>query len=570
MKKIAGVLICLVALCGAGYYFFILQKTATADHYARYLSQDTLGVVSLTHLNTLTDSFPGSPLGRFLGKETMASILLELGADQQVAAEYGALYDTVTDICNNPAFRTVFGDDSVVAVQGIDLAELERNPEAEIKNSLVVFATTAAPGALDMFARLVLSDTVTSETVGEFSLTRITLDIDEVIYGLSDKGTVLLAYDPQVLVDCMAVRRSEISLLQLPSFGLAESFWQRVNDESTYSRAFLNISAFYELLNGVDEQQVQEFTQYFQGVDYIASTAFQTAEGMEIDTRAGYRYDQLHDVIKGTIGSAAVSNTSLHLLTEKTLFYDWSATLSREAIMASFSSADPEHREQLDTILKQELGVSLDELLQVLGPQYGGVLTEIVNSGFFPIPKLVLFLEIRDPVRGKVILDRLREKVNAMGMVREQREVVNGKTIYYWPVLPGEATQPALLLHDNMLYLANGRSALADILIQEKAQGKLPQPMADLLGSDLSGQLTTANSGAVVLYPKRLAVELGDGVDWLTNLMYATKGISVNTLSKEMLVLMESVEVMVLSSKMTTTHADWSLTLHRDRESVTP
>ena len=560
MKKIVGIILCLVVFGSVGAYLLIQKKGAAAGLYARYLPQDAVATVSLTHLNTITDTFAATPLGRFLAKDTVNAIMEEMRVKQKDRAEYDQMHDTIAQIMNNPAFRTVFGDDATVALLSPDQQALAKDPVNTLRASLVVIAVTPASGALDLFSRLVTNNTVTKETIDGLQLTKIMIDPKQTVYGYADGQTVLLAYGPAAIKTCIAARKSENSLDKAPSFKEAVSFWQPYPVEKTYSRFFLNTAQLTELTKTSGNPEVKQSGELLQGVASMYSLTFTTDRGLESRARTKYRYDQLHPMVKSAIDSASTKNLSLHLLQESSLAYSWASSLRIKMIIDSLSP-QKQGAQQADTAVRETFGVSVDELDRAVGPQYGGVFSDIVNTGLFPVPKMTLFLGIRDRKIAETALNGLRRKITGFGLASEEQEVVAGSTIYSWPVLPGDAAQPAIVLTDSMLYLASSKQPLKDILTGQAVTSALAAPVAEKLGPELSTRISRANFGSVVLYPERMAQRAGDMLDWLAGILATTKNISISRLSREWRQLMQSTELIAITTDLTKDQADWIMTL---------
>ena len=219
------------------------------------------------------------------------------------------------------------------------------------------------------------------------------------------------------------------------------------------------------------------------------------------------------------------------------------------------SATDEEQYKQADARVQKELGLSLDEIIAAVGPQSGMVVNEIVNTGLFPLPKVIFFLQIKDHKVAQQILDNVRSKIAERGFAAEQSQEINGYTIYFWSVLPGEATQPALVLTDNMLYLANGKSSLEKLIAGDRSPAAVPADMAVSLGSELVTMIESSNYNTFIMSPARLATEVKDAADWLAGMMAASKGVSAEKLKQEILTLMHSVDVVTATSDIKKDHA---------------
>jgi hypothetical protein len=383
------------------------------------------------------------------------------------------------------------------------------------------------------------------------------------MYGYAEGKTVVLAFAPAAVKACVAAAKSGTSLENAPLFKEALAYWQSSPEASTYTRMYLNLVGVADLLKTSTVPEVKESGEILQGVDSMFSITYGTEQGLESRGRSSYRYDQLHAVVRSAVDVAAAgANQSLHLLKERTLAYNWASSLRPEMIVKAMAADEKEYRE-LDSEVRQNLGVSLDELGRAFGPQYGGVLDDIVRTALFPAPKLTLFVGIRDRKIAETALAGLRRVIAGSGMASEEQEQVAGQTLYCWPVLPDEAAQPAIVLTDSMLYLATSKQALKDILNSKAAPNVLAAPVAEHLGADLGGRVAQANFGSFVLYPQRMARQTGETIDWLAGILATTKNISVSRLNRELVQLMQSTELMAATSHLGKEQAEWTMTIRK-------
>ena len=562
MKKIIIIILLLAGAAGAAFYFTSSTSPVSSDYYyADYLPQDTLATVSLLDLKGLTDSFPASTLGKFLAKPTIHGILTELSAKPEAVTEYDKIYDGLAGVMTNPAFRQIFGDDAVVAILSPDTARLQHEPEQEILKSILIFGTSSVSGALDSFARLVMSKSVVKESVDGLDITRIQLDENEVMYGYSENGVLILAYDPGNIVAAVQRKPAGNSLQEAAFFKAVKKVWAQSAGGREYARTYVDLAAVRTVLNNSNDEEGKKVAEYLQGFEGVGSIIFDRQGELHITSRMNYDFAALNTLVKKQYQAVSKENLSLDLLTPEALVYYWGSLIDKEYIKGLLSATDDEQYKKLDAVVQRELGLSLDEAIAAVGPQTGLVVNEIVNTGLFPLPKVVLYLQIRDHAVALKIVDRLRKDIADRGFAAEQSEEVNGHTIYYWSILPGEATQPALVLTDNMIYAANGKSTLAALVGQDSTPGALPGPMAEVLGKDLVQNITTSNYTTFVMRPERLATDVKDAADWLAGILAASNGLSAEKLKQEILKLMHSVDVVTATSNIQKDFAVSSLVL---------
>lgn len=560
MKKIAGIVLCLGIAAVAGW-FFLLRDRPTAGQYARYLPPEVVGTMNLTHLAAFSDGFAASALGKSLAKETVHTIIRELGGQDKDLVEYDRLYDSVAEVAGDPAFRAVFGDDVTLALLPPDKAGMTRDPAETLRRSLVVVARTAAAGALDVLSRLIKNAKVSRETVDGLELAKITMASNQVVYGYAEGKLLLLAYTPEAIKTCVAAGKGEQALAKAPLYQQAVAFWQPYPEKDVNSRVYLNVEHLAGLLQQAVHPEIKESGELLKGVTSMFSVSYATEQGLESKGRSSYRYDQLHPLMKSAV-DAAGANRSLHLLKDRTLVYNWASSLRPEMLVKTLAADDKAYKE-MDTEVRRNLGVSLEELSRAFGPQYGGVLDDIVRTPMFPWPKMVLFVELRDRKIAETVLGGIRRLIAGNGMVAEQQEQVEGHTIYSWPVLPGESAQPAVVLTDSMLYLATSKDGLQELLTSKAAVNALAAPVKDVVGTAVAEQLVSANFSSFVIFPQRMAAQTGAALDWLSGILVTTKNISIGRLNAELVQLLQSTEMVAAATHLTKEQADWTMTMRK-------
>ena len=570
MKKIIGLLLMAVILIGAGsVYFFLRAPDTPADTgYASYLPPDTLATISLRDINGLSDIFPQTALGRFLSKETMARILTDMQFDAQFIRDYEEEYDQLVSILHNPAFRMVFGDDVDLAFLPVDTNAFNENPQQSLEQSMIILATTSSSKTLETFARTFLHGDVEKFQHGDLELTKIRLEEDEFLYTFSQGNRLFLALDPLAIERCVGAQASGITLQQEENYIAAMKFRRETSVTKIHSMGFVQLDRVQPYLLASSDEDIKKSGHYLQGVQFFASVSGQMEDGWKVESTTSYTYDLLDPALRELVDSAASNkeNATLHLLGEKTLAYSWSSSLGAKAMLEALSASDPEQYRKLDQELQQELGFSLDQVVKAFGPQYGLVLKEIVQEGLFPLPKVVLFLEVKDHQVAEALLAKIREQAAERGIMGEQQEQLAEHTIYSWAMLPGEATQPAVVLTENMLYLANGPSSLKQVLSTEKNRGGVPEAVANTLGSDLSTGVEAANNGALILWPSRFAAQVKGAADWLAGMVEASRGGSIMVLKDELLLLLQSTEVAVFVSDLFPDHGEATATFKEKQE----
>jgi hypothetical protein len=544
MKRILILALLLAGVAGAAFYY-VRYSAAPAEYYADYLPADTLATVTLLDLQGISKMFPESALGKFLAKPTMRAVMTEQGATEESLKKYEEFYDGAADILTNPAIQQLFGDDVTFALLAPDPARLKTSTEEEQKKMLIAFGSSAAAESADSLARLTLSDSFSKETVNGLELTRILLNDNEFLYGYAKNGVIILAFSPETIAAALKQKAAGGGLSANPAFATAKKFWAESVKDLCYAKFYSNPDKFRNFLASSGKPEVEKAAVYLQGFKSVSSVAVVHQGDVQIKSRADYQPDKLHESVRKQHQLLrANKNLALHLLTEKTLLYSWFSGLNDSL----FTAVDPVQYQAMDTAVRQHLDLSIKEILAAVGPQAGMTVSEVVSTGLFPLPKLVLFAQIQQPDAARKLVGRLRQKMAERGLADERVTEVNGHPIYYWSLLPSDAAHPALALTDKMLYLANGEVALKTLLAEE---GKgLPQALRDLFGPELTAQFSAANSSAFALRPALMSTGAQNAASWAAAAFSASARVSAERLREEIFRLMQSLDFAVGSAQV--------------------
>ncbi len=539
MKKIIVLILLLAGAAGTVFHYVrhAAAPAAGTEYYADYLPADAVAAVTVLDMQGMAKAFPESALGRFLAKPVMRAIMAEQGAEEERLRQYEDFYDGVADIITNPFIQQLFGDDLTFALLAPDMAHLKTEPEAEGKRRIIAFGSSAMADLVASVACLTLSG-FSKETVNGLELTRILLDDNEYLYGYAKDGVIIVAFSPKTIADALKQKTAGGGLSANPAFATAKKFWAESGDDRSYGKLYANLQQINNVVAASGRPEAEKAVAYLQGIRNLSTIAVEHQGDVQVRSRADYEPQQLR----------ADKNLALHVLTGNTLLYSWFSGLSQHL----FSFVDPAQYQAMDAAVRQQLDWSIQDVLAAAGPQAGLTVSEVVNVGLFPLPKLVLFAQIQQPKMARKLVDRLRQKMAERGLSEKVTES-NGHPIYSWSLLPTEAAHPALALTDTMLYFANGEAVLKALLAEEDKG--LPSPARDLLGTELSAQFSTANSSAFAVRPALLAAEAQKVANWAAMAFSATGSQSAKQLREALVKLMQSLDLAAGWAKAEDDHA---------------
>ena len=565
MKKMwIAIAAALLVVIGLVLFVPSRQSSPTAEDLAEYMPQDALLVLSLTNLNTVTDNFAASPLGQFFAKDTMHAILADMDATPDTIQAYDQWFDNIANTMKHPVFRTVFGDDLTMALLPPDTQLLSENPEQALRRAVLVYATTNAGAAAELFGGMAKGITVSKEQTDGLELTRIQVDNGrEIFYGYNAGGLVLLAQDKVPLVAAIQTKESDTSLKTQASYLEATDFWRKESTPSdTYSRAYYNLAGITALLARLDQDQdIQDIASYLQGMDYGYDVTGKTTKGVQNKSRIKLRYEQLHDVFKAMVDAAATDGPApLALLNEHTLFFQWGYSLKPETLLALMATEDQEEYASLQQEAQDILGIPLEDAAASFGPLYGLVLNDIVETGIFPLPDITVFASVRNRTNMISIATALDQQMTtAIGLAGQEQQLAGNTQLYSWPVMGDIGLVPALGLSDNFVLLGSMQSSVQPLLTSlNQSTAELPAALAEQLGPELSKKFGQANSGVYLLRSARLAGKSQSTLELLNSLAVPTTGMSFNRFSQEMVKLMQATDLVAGASSISKGSAHWN------------
>ena len=574
-RKKIGVVTAATLLVLAGLFgllFFLptaKQGEAALDDVAAYVPKEALGLLTLTHLDKLSDSFGATPLGRFLSKESVRAMLADVADDAEereaIALAYGRLFDNVAATFKNPAFRAVFGDDLTLALLPPDVALLKSDPAKAMERSLLLYATTKAGPIAQVLGNLVPGVTLDKEQVEGTELTRIQVkDGGEtrIFHARNEGGVLLLALDWAPIVRCLKANKDNATLKRFTGYQEADVFWKGAGLSLTYERAWYNVAALVALLPQLeDSEQNRSFHELLQGLDYGYSALGKSARGLESRGRLALRYEALSEIYRATVDdNAGVPPPPLGLLKDDSLLFEWESGPRPELLVKHLTENIVSAEEYADwqKEVQENLGMTLDELLAAFGPGYGLVVNDIKSGGLlpFPIPDLAIFARVQDRGKMEQAAQGLVDLVAKEGLQATPQTLADKTTLYTWPLpLPIPGLLPTLALNDRLLFIGSSQEGAQPFLTGKGDAQALPAGLQALLGSEWSAKAAQAHN----VYLARPA-KLADKAQNLLTTLNTVLG-KDSALAREIIRLLQSTDLALATVRMDKKALDYDLIL---------
>lgn len=533
------------------------EPTARSIAAAQYLPADTMALVTISKIADMTKAIPASPLGRLLGKDTVHALMKEVKASSQEVAQYDMTMQIFTDFVHNPAVQQLFGNSLSLAVLPVDLDSIAMADDdaTAMLRYILGLATTTTPVSADTFTALTKGKLVaTQETINGLNMIKLALQKgrNELnLYAHIDGNNVLMAFVPETIQLAMAEKnqaRPDLRLATNKGFVEAERFWATYPGETTYAQIFVNFERFLAAWTQATHPSIQEFLDdpdinlgmvidLYRGVQSAFGIIYTKEQNLENVCALTFDEAKLHSSTKKVFTTKASDNPYLYLLQKQPLLYLWGSALNLEQFFASISPDDPQ---TMDKELKEVFGLSATELTKSIGPQYGFMLDSIVNDGLFPIPKIVIWAELRNEAAIKGTIAHIRKMIVSEGGPDAVETKAGNTNFLSWALMPGDAGQPSVAIHNKTLYITSSAQTMKNILTNSAIPNRMPEETITRVGQEVGQKLAKANSAAGLAYPKEIAEPLLGVIDFINQ--YAGGELPTMVVKRELGLFLQSID----------------------------
>lgn len=212
--------------------------------------------------------------------------------------------------------------------------------------------------------------------------------------------------------------------------------------------------------DAMTQSQWEDILEKTSGFEAIAFSS-QVAPFMRFNGSLLFDPKKLSDEYASIYTCPSQKNETINFVPKEVLGYQWSNCFQLDhywrqikkemtRIEASASKVDE---------FEEKIGLSIeDDILPTFGDEIGGYVSDIQMGGFFPIPKLLFFVEIKNRSKAEYLLGRLKD--HPFAMFRDEK--YKGIPIKYLALPLGESLQPGYCFLDDYLLIATSRQLLKD------------------------------------------------------------------------------------------------------------
>ncbi len=563
MNRLVIIFLFLCAAAAGTWFWYSSSRQAAkveAANFAEYLPRDTLMVISFRDLNGFLQHAPKTAIGRAASRigdnghgNSVGRAETPVKGSEEAGQGVPSGLANFWDLVNDPVFKVLAGDDFELAILNMDPDRVWEEPEKTVESSVLALATLPSPNLLETFFSKFSGVKLEKITRDGIELTKVILEDGTVLYLAYRGERVIIALDPDAISRSLAVKGAAgQGLNTVVSFQQAQKYWRSSGPQHLYVRTYIQVSQLQPLFNALAQKDQAELGEFFgevagllQGIDYEAGIHGRDPGKWVVQGYAHYSYERLAPVMKEYVDSAKGKNLTYNLLAQDPVLYMWGIDFTKTALTGELP---PDQMQELNNLLQDYIGISLQEFADTFGPQWGVEVSRIVSAGLFPVPRMVMALQVRDRKRADGVFARVRDLLAQSGTPLADKKI-SDNTIYFCPLTPGKDLQPAAVLGNKMFYISNNLSVAAEVVGQEELSS-LPGEMEQRLGADASAQLRNANGGVLLLWPNRLAEELQPLLDW-----QMAKDLIDEDLLDGVMEMLRSTEVLLVTGRFDQDHS---------------
>jgi len=475
MKKFIIIILVLGLIIFGVSYFYILKPPPVKVLSAEMLPNDTLFMVQIVNLEKSIESIKESKLGQELGKIDIPKVMRELGAPSETIRNFKEKMDDFSEILNSVLFKELCGRDVTIALLPIYFDPLEQLTKDKFLSSIVLISHPKRRTEIIEFLSRVFSKKLDykTSTYAKHEIKSFELATDITVHSTLTDDLLLAALDLNSLQKCLDIRMNQQS--PLAKNNNYQYLQKKLASPKINSCAYINtkmlvknIKDLFTVLGPFTRERLQ--IDKFEG----AIDVYKGFNGIGVSL-----YEEEKDILAHKslilIDKSAIAplyaktysikpeiNRSLKMIPANSALYYWTNTFDPSS-SKDMLIKDPRIGEEKLSVIEGELkklGTSIEELSGALGNQYGVIITDVITTFFFPLPKVALFIEVKDQAMIENLVFSLIQN-REMTMQEEIYEGVNIKNI----MLPmGKEIQPAYAFFNGFYIFAINPQQIKDMI----------------------------------------------------------------------------------------------------------
>ena len=492
MKKavwiILGVIVILAA--GAGVYFYKMSLVKVAIE--EVLPQGALGYARLSDIEKRLNDFATTKLWKSISAIDVPMLMEKSGSTQQQIEQSGytgikKIFTAFSEPNTNMLLMKLFGVEVAVAFYPSNV-KLDKNTQWQEAASSVIFVTRLKTGAqileslVSMSKQLGHDVQTTVEEYKNHKITRLEFSKEKMSIGyIREKDLLIFGLGPrsaQMAIE--VISKEKLPLIEDQTFKSAQSHFLPAAQTVVYGNLeFLFSNLLKQLMTlaspvaaggkSEDPAKVQKEIDEamskvagFKAIGYSFSPA--PLETHKFDVL--FDKEKLDPSLKAMYSCPPQENKTTSFIPSDAMAYQWNNCLDFKSQWNEFKKElqknyndDSKGVSAQETIasIEKSLKLSIEkDILPAFGQEVGGYLADISLEGPFPMPKLVLFVQVADQSAAEKVISTLTTNPQIV----MQKEDYKNVQIKYAALTLGAQIQPSYCFLDGYLLLATNREVI--------------------------------------------------------------------------------------------------------------
>ena len=520
MKKI--VLLVAFFLLGCGVFYILTSHLESYTDPVSLLPSDTLALVDLKNPSGSFKRFQRSALGRQLEAIEWQEVLRELGYPEEQVAYLQYRVDEFRTILESPLFKELFGRRAILALLPEKGENELEGQKGEEERFLLICRPKHRTSLLRFFSLFFTGDFKDStENFKGKKITRYSFENNFTLYSTFTDGHVLIALSDKPLKESLirSMQNMTGENSGLPSNMEYSSLRQRANRREDQF-VFANMRSLFreaELKNVMEGEFVVQ--QSIADDLPLQSFAFFRQPDRDIFTYTTVvRLENTGPAVHGVQDYMVqpVVNTTLRDVPVDVIFYFWTNLFNFEEVWDIFSSLPDTNQKELaaniDSFLLARTGITVRQLASMFGQQLNVNIRDLKTSGFIPVPRVSLRVEVKDRQGVERVLTEL---LNDLPLRRSSVDGYKVTSI----MLAGGLIQPSYVFVENFLIVADSYEQ-----IRQMTSGANNGLVQNSLFARVDVGLAEANNFALYLKNNELIDGVKEITGWAGSLFAANGG----------------------------------------------
>lgn len=473
MKKLSSFIFFLIILCGLIY---LLTSHLESDiDPVSLLPTDTIALLDLHDPGKSYKRFRKSKLGSKIDSIPWKEILMDSGLTDEQATRIVRRYHEGQAIMNSSVFRELFGRRALFALLPTPSGSMSQKGHTNIKNHvLLVCRPQHSASLLQLFSYFFTgSYEFTSYSYLGKQIRKYSFDNGLVVFSTVTDGLVLIALSEQPLKDSLV---RSLNYMTGERTGLdTERKYRNIKQRTKGSDDqffYVDLKRLSAVLDKGTKSLEQLVTHSAQSNFFPIELPYSRFAFYRQPGKSKYRYTAVLQYNQENQGAQSVllfppptENKYLQELPADLVFYFWTNAFDINTLWNTIIlTAESQWREiliYLEQWIFANTGLSKDQFFDQFGHQFSLNFAEIRASGFIPLPRVCMRLELVDPEKTKAIVEKL---VDALPLDHK----MVGQHKMHSLMLADGLMRPSYAYVDNFLVIADSQEQLVQVLEKDK------------------------------------------------------------------------------------------------------